>query len=267
MLNVYLCVSNINCEEVLIMKGSTSVKVGDVFNVKGGTATVLKYKNRQQIYVEFNDEHKHKVWTRSCSILKGMVKNPYHRSVEGVGYLGVGRFKGYVNGKVTEEYSTWRTMLTRCHNEEFLSKHPTYLNCTVHEEWYNFQNFAYWYTREDEYGRGYCLDKDILVKGNKHYSPTTCCLVPSCINSFFSDSEKSSKSGGLPRGVKVLKSGKFSVRISINGKHRVIGQFNTVEEASDAYKRAKGIRAKELALDNKSNIRYKTFLAIMNWEF
>lgn len=241
------------------------IKEGDVFEITSGTITVIHYENAQKIYVKHNDEHSHCMWTSKTSIRRGRIKNPYHRSAEGVGYIGVGKHKGYFDGKTTIEYSIWRSMLVRVYNINFLGKNPTYIGCTVCEEWHNFQNFAEWYTGEDEYGKSYHLDKDILVKGNKHYSPETCCLVPQEINSFFSKVDV--KEGLGCKGVKANKNGTYSVKLSLNGKSRHLGTYKTLEEASYVYSNAKGIRAKELALNNLGNIRYKVFLAIMNWEF
>ena len=241
------------------------IKQGDVFEVNGGTITVIYYESTDKIYVKHNDEHSHCMWTRKTAIKKGMVKNPYFRSVEGVGYFGVGKFKGYLNGKQTEEYVAWSGMLLRCYNVKFKNKHPTYEGVTVCEDWHNFQNFAYWYTREDEYGRGYHLDKDILMKGNKQYSPDTCCLVPQEINKFFTSTGE--KKNGLPTGVTMTKNKSFKVKASLLGVNKYIGTFKTLEEAVHAYSHAKGVDAKELALSNLGNVRYKVFLAIMNWEF
>ena len=67
----------------------------------------------------------------------------------------------------------------------------SYKGVEVCEEWYNFQNFAEWcetqkfLNAKDVKGKSYQLDKDILVKGNKIYSPDTCCFVPPEINSLF----------------------------------------------------------------------------------
>ena len=61
------------------------------------------------------------------------------------------------------------------------------MDCSVYEGWHNFQNFAKWY--EDNYyeieEEQMHLDKDILVKGNKVYSPDTCVFVPETINGLF----------------------------------------------------------------------------------
>lgn len=246
-------------------KSLGKIEVEDVFEVNGGTITVLEYIDRQKIFVKHNDEYSHCMWTRQDAIEKGMVKNPYHRSVEGVGYFGVGKFSARNGNEVSWEYAAWRSMIYRCYSTVFQDKHPSYVGCTVCEEWHNFQVFADWYTREDEYGRGYHLDKDVLVKGNKVYSPSTCCLVPQDINSFFCTSQE--KESGLPVGISKTKYGTFQVKLSSKGMKKYVGTYKTLEEASYAYSNAKGIRAKELALENLGNIRYKVFLAIMNWKF
>ena len=50
-------------------------------------------------------------------------------------------------------------------------KNKTYIGCTVCEEWHNYQNFAQWH--EEHYyevpNEIMCLDKDILIKGNKEH--------------------------------------------------------------------------------------------------
>lgn len=64
--------------------------------------------------------------------------------------------------------------------------HPEYEDCAVCEEWQlDKQKFLNWifknyYTVSS--GERIDLDKDILVKGNRIYSPKTCCFVPHSIN-------------------------------------------------------------------------------------
>lgn len=245
--------------------GIKDIGVGDIFEVKGGTIEVLRYENREKIYIKHNDLHAHCMWTRKDAIEKGMVKNPYFKSVEGVGYFGVGRFKTTEGGKLNEEYSAWRSMLSRCYNENSRKKYPTYAGCTVHEDWHNFQVFAEWYTRELGYRRGYHLDKDILFRGNKEYSAKNCCLVPREINGYFSSTPN--KNNGLPTGVYKTKYNTFRVEMSLNDNKKRLGTYKTLDSAIYAYSNAKGIRAKQLALENKSNIPYRVFLAIVNWDF
>ena len=62
---------------------------------------------------------------------------------------GIGKYKPWVNGVITTQYNAWRNMLMRCYDEKNFLKQPTYEDCTVCEEWHNFQNFAKWY--DDNY--------------------------------------------------------------------------------------------------------------------
>ena len=50
---------------------------------------IIRYVNRGEIDVEFQDEHKHKVTTTYQNFKIGQIKNPYDRTTFGVGYLGL----------------------------------------------------------------------------------------------------------------------------------------------------------------------------------
>lgn len=243
----------------------TKISVGDIYSVKGGTITVLEKKSRYEILVKHNDEHGHEMWTRQDAIEKGMVKNPFYRNVQGVGYMGVGKYVASKNYKKSEEYMAWCSMMKRGYSGSFKERQPTYNDCTICEEWSDFQVFAEWYCNQEGYGKGFELDKDILVKGNKHYSPKTCCLVPAKINTFFTD--QSSQSTSLPLGTRKNPSGSYSAIMSVEGKQVRIGTYKTIYESVSAYSKAKGIRCKELALMYREDISYRVFLALMSREF
>lgn len=92
-------------------------------------------------------------------------------------------------------------MMRRCYDPKYHEKEPTYKGCEVCKEWLNFQMFAEWYYKNhyEIEGQRICLDKDILLKGNKIYSADTCIFVPHRINSLFVKSYK--LRGELPIGV------------------------------------------------------------------
>ena len=95
-------------------------------------------------------------------------------------------------------------MINRCFYEKIKEEHPTYKNVTCSEEWLLFENFYEWLHLQENFDKWYnedkwCLDKDILVKGNKIYSPKTCCLVPQNVNTLFT--KKNANRGKLPIGV------------------------------------------------------------------
>lgn len=139
-----------------------------------GKLRIIKYINFRQVKVQFINTG-YVTTTRSANIVLGRVRDLLHPSVCGVGFIGVGDFKASVNRVHTKSYSTWKGMIDRCYGEKSLKKRPTYIGCSVHKDWHNFQNFAEWFY--SNYVDGHALDKDIKVKGNKQYSPHTCMFV------------------------------------------------------------------------------------------
>ena len=204
---------------------------------------------------------------------KGLIKCPYEPRLFNNGYLGEGKYKVKENGKQTKVYSTWKNMLTRCYDNKCHEKYPTYKGCIVCEEWHNFQNFAEWY--EENYytvdNEKMHLDKDILIKHNKIYSPETCIFVPERINTLFTKCDK--LRGGHYIGVDYHKaSNKFRVRCSIydfkNNKKKLehLGLYNTQERAFEVYKEFKENYIKQVADYYKNLIPNKLYDALYNYK-
>ena len=193
-------------------------------------------------------------------------KNLYEATVYGVGFMGEGPYKSKVNGKSTREYNIWHSMMDRCYNEKHSDRYPTYKDCTVCEEWHNFQTFCSWFDNNfrEIPGEKMALDKDILIKGNKVYGPDTCVFVPKKINSLFVKSDASRSD--LPIGVQQVKSGKYQASVSINGKDKKLGRFNTKEEAFEMYKKAKEQHIKDVAEQYKDRIPKSLYDAMYNYE-
>lgn len=122
---------------------------------------------------------------RECHLLRSRgEKLPPLKLVYGVGYnsairKGIPVFEG---GKISKCYDAWRRMLQRCYDPQYKLDHPTYVGVTCCEDWKDYQNFAKWFYEQPNHDRGYELDKDLLVEGNKLYSPSTCTLLPMKIN-------------------------------------------------------------------------------------
>jgi len=199
---------------------------------------------------------------RAQHLRDGNVKNPYHPTVFGVGFMGVGIFKSRKHGSFTEEFLAWSGMMTRCYSDYCHKKQPTYAKCEAHPEWHDFQSFAQWYTHKSGYGLGFHLDKDLLCKGNKVYSRGTCSLVPRKINNLLISRDASR--GGLPIGVYNYKpSGKYRACVRLEGKTRCLGIYGTPESAFHAYKLAKEAHIRELVENDYSDVlsdRLKTAL-------
>lgn len=101
---------------------------------------------------------------------------------------------------------------------------------------------------ETQKWEGKCLDKDILIQGNKIYSPETCIFVSSTINKLFTKCDGSR--GEYKLGVHFnRKSGKFRAQCAVNGKQKHLGCFLTEEEAYQAYKIFKTAHIRNIALE------------------
>lgn len=152
-------------------------------------------------------------------------------------------------------YQRWRGVLERCYSEKLKKKHPTYVDCAICEEWLLFSNFKAWMQEQDWEGKQ--LDKDLLVKGNKMYSPETCLFIPQSINKFMTD--RVLRRGLYPLGV-TIEGGFFKARCSNLGQGETyLGLFNTPEAAHIAYLKHKEKLSLELA-EMQSDIRVKTAL-------
>jgi hypothetical protein len=92
------------------------------------------------------------------------------------------------------------------------------------------------------------LDKDLLVKGNKVYSPSTCVLVSPLTNGFTLDCRASK--GDWPIGVSFHKQHKrFGSRCQNPFTKRLehLGYFNCPEQAHEAWRKRKHELACQLA--------------------
>lgn len=133
-------------------------------------------------------------------------------------------------------YQTWYNMLRRCYSTEYHTSKPTYVGCSVCQDWLYFMNFKRWMELQD--WKGNHLDKDILLSGNKIYSPDTCAFVPLAVNAFVLSGLKSCV--GLPIGVTYSR-GRYRAcgYVKSKGRRSHIGVFDTREFAHLAYLNSK----------------------------
>ena len=222
---------------------------------------IVRYGSYDDIDVEFLDEFHHVKEHQTYSNFKrGQIKNPYDRTLFGVGYIGVGKYKAKINGKMTDAYEKWTGIMERCYlNPE---KYPAYYGkCIVCDEWHNFQSFAKWFEENRYYVEDSRLniDKDILFPKCNIYSPKTCLLVPQCINMLFMNKPNNRK---LPNGIKKYKSGYLA---KYNGEE--LGIYETVEKAYEVYASKKEEAIREVLNEYKDILPKETYDAIYNYRF
>lgn len=143
-------------------------------------------------------------------------------------------------------YQTWVSMLNRCYSAKSQKRNPTYIGCTVSDDWLIFSNFKAWMKKQQWEGKQ--LDKDLLFQGNKIYSAETCVFVSPMVNSFTID--RGNDRGRWPIGVSWhKKTGKFRVQCSnpFTKKRGHIGYFDCEQQAHEAWLKRKLELAHELA--------------------
>lgn len=72
------------------MSKKETERIGIEFTTNEGyQVIVIDYVNANKVQVMFLDNYKYTIWTTWQKLEKGILKNPFHKSVYGVGYLGV----------------------------------------------------------------------------------------------------------------------------------------------------------------------------------
>lgn len=240
-------------------------------NNKGCLMKIIEYNNRDNIIVEFQDNYKSKVNTKYDSFVKGIVKNPYCPTLFNIGIIG-NKYPSSINGKTIKEYQTWYDMLRRCFDDEIKENRPSYKNVTCCDEWLLYENFYEWLHKQENFEKwlndnGWAIDKDIIIKGNKTYSPKTCCLVPRNINSLFTKYDKCR--GDTLIGV-TKKGNKFEAQCKnpLTLKKVYLGRFAIQEDAFKVYKAYKENLIKQIAQKEYSqgNITKQCYEAMLQYE-
>lgn len=156
-------------------------------------------------------------------------------------------------------------MKSRC-SEWYWETKPSYTGCSMCDEWkydkysfYEWVNDGQFYNVKDE--KTVHLDKDILVKGNKIYSPETCIFVPARINDFFGGTAR--KNPELPIGVTQVDD---KYKCTIRGVKDI---FDTPEEAWECWRQHK--EAQKIALADEyyaaRKIPKRLYEAMLNYKF
>ncbi len=226
-------------ESSVRMKEKATMEVGQRYAANSGEVVeVVNYEDCDNVYIKFPDGTINKA--SAGNIRKGEVNNPNKPSVCGVGFFGEGQYTSK-----HKSYSHWNHMMQRCYSNNY---GHTYQDAIVTSEWHNYQNFAKWFYDHWKLNDDVALDKDILIKGNKVYSPDYCSLIPENLNNFTCKAD--TIRGNLPIGVRARTHKSKTTYLAMIFKYNkncFIGEFDCPEKAFFAYKDEKECHAKVLA--------------------
>ena len=234
-------------------------------SLNSGDFKILKYNDSRNVEILFLKTG-YEMVARLDHIKSGKVRDPYSLSVCGVGIVGT-KYQISEYGRDTKEYVLWKSMLERCYSTALKKRYPTYEYCKVSENFKYYEYFYEWCNKQIGFNnKGWHLDKDLLVKGNKVYSESTCVFLPAEINSLLTKSDKIR--GKHPIGVSWNKRDEvFVAKVKKSkGKSEYLGYFNTELEAFNSYKTAKESFIKEQAEKWKSQIDVRAYNALMNYQ-
>ena len=239
--------------------------VGKICKSKSsGDFKIVKYNNARDVQIQFLNTGYETV-AKLNHIKSGCIKDPYVQSVYAIGIIGT-KYPVSEGCKDTKEYTLWKNMLQRCYSEVYKKKQPTYEGCEVSDNFKCYEYFYGWCHSQIGFGNGgWHLDKDLLIKGNKVYSESTCVFLPQEINNVLTKSTASR--GEYLIGVSWSETNKaFIARVNKNtGKSKHLGYFKTELEAFNAYKQAKESFVKEQANNWKSQIDPRAYEALMKY--
>ena len=177
-------------------------------------------------------------------------------------------YVSFLNHSRMKAARLWNDMYSRCYNQKLHKRFPDYKNCSICDYWLEDKERFYKWVKDNYYMVGneqIDLDKDILCKGNKVYSPETCVFVPHTINTLLVNCRR--KRGKYPLGVHYeTAKGKYRAELNVDGKIVKLGRFDTVEEAFAEYKRHKEALIIVIADRYRGKIPDKVYKAMMNWK-
>lgn len=233
---------------------------GRSFSTKtSGDLIIVKYLKAKDVKVKFLNTG-YETSTTMDNILNGRVKDYLLPSVFGVGVLGGANY--------SQEYCCvmWRKMLQRCYNIATHERQPTYVNCTISDNFKYYPYFKEWCEKQTGFGNeGWQLDKDVLLKGNKIYSEVTCVFVPKEINTLLI--KCNSMRGDNPIGVSYnARDSVYNAYVNAGDKGRFLGCYKDTESAFQAYKQAKEAYIKEVANKWKDQIDPRVYKALLRYE-
>lgn len=240
----------------------SNIKVSEKFNTRNhGIVTVLDYIDCRSVLIKFENSGAIKT-VRADHLRCGNIKDQTQPTVYGVGVVGKNFDKGESHSLT---YNTWNGMLQRCYDPKLKQRRKTYEGCFVDTVFLDYEYFKEWCNKQIGFNKkGFALDKDILIKGNKLYSEDTCCFVPTEINSMIAGlSSKGDKVTGIYQN---CKNGNWYLNTDYQNGHKKRGVFSDLKEAELEYLKLKTENIKSVAEKWKSQIDIRVYNALINWE-
>lgn len=220
-----------------------------------------------------NNYYKNLVWVNDGEYLDLV------REVKTVEDLGRRQeYVPYITLKSNIAYSIWNGIYNRCYKPDRSTYGRCYDEATMCDSWLNNRDtFVEWflsnyYNCDNE---SMAVDKDLLVPGNKHYSPETCCILPQTLNTMLSNCKKhrprkwTTGNSDLPLGVRYDEYKQVyygQIKPCVHDEVLNLSYWETPEQAFEEYKRFKQADILMMAAKYKSKIPRHVYEALIKYD-
>lgn len=144
---------------------------------------------------KFNDKPDSPVLTLNGDVIEYNAFRNIYSQINNALLHGINDIKDLEVCSEQKWYNMWNGVIKRANQ-----KSGPYRDVDVDYTWLKASNFKAWFDENNyevtstDHRDAIVIDKDILIPGNRMYSPKTCLLVSSRINGFFVDSYKVTRS-------------------------------------------------------------------------
>lgn len=169
-------------------------------------------------------------------------------------------------------YKRWKKILDRCYGKSNLIDNPTYYPVTVCNEWLYFSNFKNWMIEQESLLGDLSnlhIDKDLLVRDNLVYSPTTCTFLHPKVNNFMTECKNGKVFCEIGYKIRVYDSGKIKYQARCCNPFRLgsreadsLGCFDSKVEAHLAWK-ARKLHYAKLLVDKGFTLSQEQSIALI----
>jgi len=220
-----------------------------------------------------NNYYKNLVWVNDGEYLDLV------REIKTVDDLGRKQeYVPYITLKSNTAYSIWNGIYNRYYKADGRTYGRCYDEATMCDSWLNNRDsFVEWYMNnyyECDY-ESMDIDKDLLVPGNKHYSPETCCILPQTLNVMLSNCKKHRSRKGINYNMDLPLGVRYDDRVQVYyGQIRPFGHDESVklsywempEQAFEEYKRFKQADIIIMAAKYKSKIPRHVYESLIKYD-
>lgn len=189
---------------------------------EGYVFVIVEYNGANDLWIEFQDEYKARVHTQYHRCEIGSIKNPYHKSLRGIGCLGLNK-DGIMpkartkDGKFSREYLLWKQMIERASNHKITVCDRWLVYANFLEDLPSIENYHSWLAHEVTY-----LNCKANKQGKGLYSLNTCIFAEKSSIVKGNANKKINNNNNKKITIDIEKSFNGTIEVNVDGDRQVV---------------------------------------------